>query len=97
MAIDYEKLKYIIMYCRGDFEIMIERVLEDTEDDPQYSAVTTTNLIKCYIEIMVELGEKLPYANVEEFFDLNGFSKEELLLFEKKRKIESEYYIGVQY
>ena len=97
MAIDYEKLKYMLHIQRFDIELLIENVIEDSEEDPHYSAVTATNLVKCYIEIMGELGEKLPYTDVEGFVKAIGFSNEDYLLFEKKRKKESQYYRGVQY
>ena len=97
MAIDYEKLKYMLRIHSIDIELLIENVIEDSDDDPHYSAVTATNLVKCYIEIMEELGEKLPYTNVEGFVRNIGFSEQEYLLFEMKRKKESEFYRGVQY
>lgn len=97
MAIDCEKLKYMLHIQSLDIELLIENVIEDSEEDPHYSAVTATNLVKCYIEIMEELGEKLPYTNVEGFVKAIGFSNDDYLLFEKKRKKESEYYRGIQY
>lgn len=97
MAIDCEKLKYMLHIQSLDIELLIENVIEDSEEDPHYSAVTAANLVKCYIEIMEELGEKLPYTNVEGFVKAIGFSNDDYLLFEKKRKKESEYYRGIQY
>lgn len=97
MAIDCEKLKYMLHIQSLDIELLIENVIEDSEEDPHYSAVTATNLVKCYIEIMEELGEKLPYTDVEGFVKTIGFSNDDYLLFEKKRKKESEYYRGIQY
>ena len=97
MAIDCEKLKYLLHFQCFSIELMIENVLEDSEEDPHYSAVTATNLVKCYIEIMKALGENLPYSNVEEFVKNIGYSNEDYLLFEKKRKKEAEYYRGIQY
>ena len=97
MDIDYEKLKYMLHIQYFDIELLIENVIEDSDEDPHYSAVSTTNLVKCYIEIMTGLGEKLPYSDVEGFMKKMGCSHEEYLLFEKKRKKESEYYRGIQY
>ena len=97
MAIDYEKLKYILHIQSFDIELLIENVIEDSDEDTHYSAVTATNLVKCYIEIMTELGEKLPYSDVEGFIKKMGYSHKDYLLFEKKRKKESEYYRGIQY
>ena len=55
------------------------------------------NKIKCYIQIMSELGEQLPFNNVEEFFEFNAYTKEEYRKFEESRRKESQYYRGVQY
>ena len=97
MDIDREKLKYLLHIQIYDIELLVENVLGDSEQDPQFSAVTATNLIKCYIQVMNELGEALPYSNVEEFFEFNAYTQEEYLTFEEKRKKESEYYRGIPY
>lgn len=76
---------------------LIDKVLSDSTTDPHYSAVAASNKIKCYIQIMKEIGEDLPYSTVEEFFEFNAYTKEEYLLFEKSRRKESQYYTGVQY
>lgn len=68
MAIDYEKLKYMLHIQRFDIELLIENVLEDSEEDPHYSAVTATNLVKCYIEMMRELGENLLFLFLMDWF-----------------------------
>lgn len=97
MAFDCEKVKYMLQNQRFDIELLVENILEDSEEDPHYSAVTATNLIKCYIEIMEDLGEKLPFSDVEGFVRNIGFSRQDYMLFEEKRKKEKEYYRGVQY
>ena len=97
MAIDYEKIKYMLNVQIFDIELLIESVIEDSDEDPHYSAVTATNLVKCYIEIMKELGENLPYVDVEGFIKNMGYSTEDYLLFENKRKKEAGYYRGIQY
>lgn len=97
MAIDYEKLKYMLHIQCFDIELLVENVLTDSDEDPAYSAVTASNLIKCYIETMSALGEKLPYSDVEGFIKNMGCSKDDYILFEGKREKESRYYQGVQY
>ena len=76
---------------------LIDHVLNDSEEDPHYSAVAATNMIKCYIQIMNEIGESLPYCTVQEFFLFNAYTHEEYALFEELRKKESAYYRGIQY
>ena len=97
MDINYEKLRYMLKIQHYDIELLIENVIYDSEEDPHYSAVTATNLVKCYIEIMGGLGENLPYNDVEGFIRNIGFSEQEYFLFEEKRKKESEYYLGEQF
>ena len=90
---DNEKLLYLLKSVDFKLTIDIENVLNDSLDDPQYSAVTTSNLIKCYIEIMTNLGKKLPYHDVKGFILFDGFSEEEYKFFEASREKESKYYI----
>lgn len=97
MKLNIEKLKYLLAFMSEYIESLVENVLTDSETDPHYSAVAATNLIKCYIQILNELGEKLPYSNVKEFFQFNAFTEEEYERFEESRKKESVYYRGVQY
>lgn len=80
-----------------DFELErnIWDVIYDSEEDPEYSAVTTTNMIKCYIDVLKCLGEDVPYSTVKEYIRYkDGYTEEEYNIFEEKRKKEAEYYIG---
>lgn len=97
VIVDTEKLKYLLNNMESYIGELIDNVLTDSATDPHYSAVAATNRIKCYIQIMNELGENLPYSNVEEFFDFNAYSKDEYNAFEASRQKESKYYRGVQY
>ncbi len=95
--IDIEKLKYLLNNVENNIGILIDNVLSDSKTDPHYSAVTASNRIKCYIQIMHELGESLPYNDIEGFFEFNAYTKKEYLEFEKLRREESTYYLGIQY
>ena len=97
MDFDIEKLKCIFTYFEEYIYERICLVLNDSPTDPDYSAVAATSLIKSYIQIKTEMGETLPFSNVEEYFLHKGFSKEEYDYFEEGRKSESVYYRGVQY
>lgn len=61
MNLDIEKLKYLLNTTEREIGRLIDNVLSDSQEDPHYSAVYASNQIKCYIQIMNELGEKLPY------------------------------------
>ena len=92
-----EKLQYLLRFMDLYMERSINDVLCDSLEDPQYSAVTTSNLIKCYIDVMQALGESINYHSVDEYMSQNMFTSEEIQLFNAKRNSESEYYIGKQY
>lgn len=97
MNLDKEKLLYLLMFTDDYMEKFADDVMNDSEEDPHFSAVTLTNMIKCYVDVMNELGVSLPYNDVKSFFKENLYSDEEYKLFEEKRKKEAEYYIGRQY
>ena len=97
MECDFEKLKYLLNNMDCIIVELIDKVLSDSSTDPHYSAVAATNKIKCYIKIMNDLGKKLPYDDVEEFFEFNSYTKEEYNLFEERRRNEAQYYQGIQY
>ncbi len=97
MNLDKEKLLYLLMFTDDYMEDFAHDVMNDSEEDPHYSAVTLSNMIKCYVDIMNELGVELPYSDVQSFFKDNLYSDEEYKIFEEKRKTEAEYYTGHQY
>lgn len=98
MDFDTEKLEYLLNAVRDDLCCnFIYDVLNDSEEDPHYSAVTATNRIKCYIDVMNSIGKELPYNDVKGFFNYYSFTEEEYQKFESSRKKESEYYTGKQF
>lgn len=98
MNIGSEKILYILESVRAHLPQDIEDVLNDSESDPHYSAVYINNAIKCYIELMTQLGKELPYHDVESFFKFNiDPDEKKYKKFENSRKKESEYYRGIQY
>lgn len=97
MKIEHEEqLSYLLYHTDYYIENLLWRVLEDSEQDPHYSAVTTSNLIKCYIDVMSDMGKRLPYQNAEGYLD-HCLSEEEKALFKKKYETEIQYYIGEVY
>lgn len=92
-----DKIKFLLETEKEEIVILIKNVVNDSETDPHYSAVTASNKIKCYIDVMNELCEKPPFEDVIGFLESGGFTKEEQALFARHRKTESEYYIGKQY
>ena len=97
MEIDRAKLRYLLKYYDNSIDKYITGVLQDSAENPHFSAVAAANLIKCYIQILTELGEEPPYGSVREYMLFQAFSKEECDAFEKSRQKEAVCYRGVQY
>jgi len=96
--IDKENLDRILDFFDWELYQQILKVLEDSEKDPHYSAVNARNKIMWLIRIKKDLKEPLPYDDCKGYFSNNVFLEpEDYELFEKKRKRESEYYIGEQF
>jgi len=97
MDMDKKSIIYILEFFKTQVDRLIKQVLLDSEDDPNYSAVTANNCIKSYMEVMRGLSMKDTCKNVKDYFLINQFTLEEYLMFERKRKIESVYYKSVQF
>lgn len=92
-----EKYEYLDNFIVWYIQELILNVLNDSEDEPEYSAVTANNLIKCHIDVSKELKKCVPYDDVKGFFTWCNFTQDDFELFEKKLKIESLYYRSKQY
>ena len=92
-----EAMMYLMWFVDHHIDESICNVLEDSLEDPQYSAVTTTNMILCYISVMKELQKDIPYVDVKGYFLHKQYSNEERKKFEDSRLKESSYYIGKQW
>lgn len=98
VEIDKTKLLYLLDDFFDDYLLrLVQEVLDDSEEDPQFSAVTAQNLLTCYLGVMTDLGRKLPYKNMQEYFAYNAFEPEEYSAFEAFRKKEAVYYRGPQF
>ena len=91
-----DKTEYLLRFLDYSISQYIDDVMEDSEEDSEFSAVTLNNLILCYIHFLNRI-EKDSVQTVREVFNLHGYTEEEFLDFEKKRIKEAEYYNGVQY
>lgn len=97
MVIDEEKLIYLLKFTDHYIDLLVDNVLNDSIEDPEYSAVTATNLIKCIIKTYKDIGKKLPYCDVKGYLLYNLYTERQYDIFEEKRKNESTYYIGKQF
>jgi len=94
---DKEKLTYLLDHLEYFIEQCVYDVLSDSAEDPHCSAVTTQNLIKCYIDVATSLELPISYHSVEDFLKEKCFTASEIKEFDESRRRESEYYIGKQY
>lgn len=76
---------------------LIENVLHDSVEDPDYSAVAAANRIKCYIRVMQDAQKNLNYSDVPGFLSCHGYSLQSQETFEALRKKESVYYRNIQF
>lgn len=57
MNLDKEKLLFLLVFIEDYLGELIDKVLSDSKTNPHYSAVTASNIIKCYIDINKSLGK----------------------------------------
>ena len=95
---DNVRFAFLMNYIENSLPAEIDNVLNDSEFDPHFSAVYVTNLIKSLI-FTIENCEtyEMHFKDVKDCFKYLDYSDKEYEIFEKKRIIESEYYIGEQF
>lgn len=92
-----EKLEYLLGHLDCYIEQTVYNVLGDSESDPQYSAVTLFNLIRCYLDVTHTSGLDLCMLSVEDYLRDKCFTEEEITVLSRKRDKESTYYIGERF
>lgn len=93
-----EKIKFLLSYIENSLPTEIDNVLNDSESDPHFSAVYVSKLIKSLIFTIENYKiSDLHFSDIKEYFAYLDYSDEEYEIFEKKRLIESQYYIGEQF
>lgn len=95
--VNMEKLSYLLDYLEDCIASAVCDVLQDSGEDPQFSAVTVSNLIKCYMDIKYSIGQQTCFTSVEEYLQYNCFTTAEIQAFEEKRAREETYYMGKQF
>lgn len=74
--LNYKMLNYILRDVNFNLQIYLQEIIEDELNTPDYSAVYTNNIIKCYIELMNQIGNKLPFDDVKGYILYNNFSEQ---------------------
>ena len=91
-----EKLNYILEFVDYSITQFVDEVLEDSEIDPEFSAVTLNNTIICYGDLLKD-AECESFQSLYEFFLSHGYSETDFENVRQKREKESVYYNGKQY
>jgi len=86
-------LKEHIHYYISD---LLDNVITDSEDDPDYSAVTLCNLIFCYQKVFEPKKDSDSCELIKEYILETNHTIDDFETIVSKFKIESEYYIGDQ-
>ena len=97
MTRKHEQLQYLLNHMESHIEKSVYNVLEDSLSDPQFSAITVANLIKCYIQIMQDMGKALPYHDLHSYFQWNMIDEQDYDAFMEKYEKERVYYVGTIY
>ena len=92
-----EMFVFLLRHTEGEICRFIFEVLNDNDEDPHFSAVYTSNMIKCFIEVSNIFGHSLLYSDAWSFFVAHGFDWKQYSDFENKYKTESVIYRGTQY
>lgn len=93
MKMKNENIDYILKCFEADTIKLIDQVLADDENDPEYSGVICSNRIVTLINVKQGYREK--YLTIEEYLWNIGYDKKDILLFiesmeKEKNKYESE-------
>ena len=94
---DLIALNYLFKHLEYYIDDLVDHVMDDSETDPHYSAVTAYNVIICYLQIKRKSDPSFSISTVKEYLLSCSYTEEDFTLFEEKRRKESTYYIGEQF
>jgi len=77
--------------------VLVRNVLNDSEEDPHFSAVSATSRIFLLTELYHAIGMHPELTDLRSYLTGRGFSDSEYEFFEGSRKRESVYYSGKHY
>ena len=78
-------------YFADTVELM-DLVLDDDIEDPQYSAITTLNRFWIYLQYKKEMDNSYECHNVSSLLKKIGYTSEDIALFRKKIQQERQIY-----
>ena len=87
-----EILNHIIQWYFADTIELLDMVLDDDPDDPQYSAITTLNRLWVYQQYQNKADKDHPCRDISSLLEKLGYSSEDVALFQKKAREEYKIY-----
>ncbi len=83
-----EKTEFILRFVESEIPNEIDNVLNDSETDPHFSAVYTSNLIESRVGLLSEIGKNdLSYTDVKSCFEYFDYTESDYIRFEEKWKL----------
>ena len=82
-VIDIEKLKYLLYFIDFELECFADSVLDGEKENAPCIAIELDYYVKCFIQVNKDIGEKLPYSNVEGYFINSKYPKDFIKKFKK--------------
>ena len=89
-----EAIIYMLDWLDYQVENLVWAVLNDSETDPEFSAVTANNRIICFVAVALDNGLPISYRSTEEYFRQKLLPEECYHLFKTKIEQEETYYSG---
>ena len=91
MSLD-ECIEYISDWYFSDTVELLDLVLDDDSEDPQYSAITTLNRLWVYLQYKKKTDRSYECNSISDLFKKMGYTPEDIALFRKKAQEERKIY-----
>ena len=94
MDINKNELDYLLHHIEYYLDELIQNVLVNDKDDPHYSAVIANNILKCYVDVMIQSGNSTKYTDMKSYFRLNWYDDSEYEDFIHQMEEEKKNFVG---
>ena len=85
-------IQYMSEWYFSDTVELLDLVLDDDMEDPQYSAITTLNRFWIYLQYKKETDKSYECGDVSSLFKKMGYTSEDIALFRRKVQEERKIY-----
>lgn len=85
-------IQYMSEWYFSDTVELLDLVLDDDMEDPQYSAITTLNRFWVYLQYKKEMDKSYECGDVSSLLKKMGYTSEDIARFKKKVQEERKIY-----